>query len=286
MATCQPHTPHAPTLASTLPANATSVSVASLDASAPNARATPDAPAAPAAMDTSRLRRMLGDKGVARLAAARVLVVGLGGVGSSCAEALARAGVGHLSVVDKDVVEPSNANRQALAFQSTMGRPKAEVMRAMILDINPAADVNARRMFVQAHNVAEVFDPRPDFAVDAVDSVAPKLALAQYAFQHDVPLVSAMGAGNKYDPTRFEFADIAQTSVCPLAKAMRRECRRRGIGRLRVLYSREEPLPVPLAPGGTRGDRSNIGTMSYMPPIMGQMIAGDVIRAILGLPRA
>ena len=214
--------------------------------------------------------------------------------GLSRAEALARAGVGHLSVVDKDVVEPSNANRQALAFQSTMGRPKAEVMRAMILDINPAADVDARRVFVQAHNVAEVFDPRPDFAVDAVDSVAPKLALAQYAFQHDVPLVSAMGAGNKLDPTKFEVTDIYKTSVDPLARVMRKKLKENRVKKLKVVYSKEKPLRVRQSgcgkncicpPGSARNcdmRRAVPGSISFVPSVVGLIIAGEVVRDLTG----
>lgn len=233
---------------------------------------------------TDRLRILVGEVGLERLAAARVTVVGLGGVGSSCAEALARGGVGHLVLIDRDVVEPSNINRQALAFTSTLGRPKADVMREMSLDINPRCDVVAVSAYLERGRVDELLGelPRPDYLVDAIDTISQKLELAQWCQSRDIAHVSSAGGANKYDPTKLRFAPLEQTTVCPMAKDMRRLARERGVGSFEVLYSVERPQRVEPAPGGERGARS-LGTMSYLPPIMGQMLASWVIRRILGM---
>ena len=254
------------------------------DHAAADARPAPGAPDAPEEPETAtdRLRLILGDAGLARVAGARVMVVGLGGVGSSCCEALARGGIGHLVLLDRDVVAPSNINRQAIAFHSTVGRVKAEVMRDMVLDINPDADVCARQMFLPKDGLAEALDqlPRPDYVVDAIDTVAQKLRLAEWCRDREIPEISAMGGGNKLDPCRLRFARIEDTVNCPLARIMRKECRKRGIEHLRVVYSCEQPVPVPVREGAPRSERSNLGTASYMPPMMGQMIAAETLRAI------
>ena len=234
---------------------------------------------------TDRLRLVIGDEGLARLAAARVAVIGLGGVGSSCAEALVRGGVGHLVLLDRDVVAPSNLNRQALAFTSTVGRPKAEVMRAMALDINPEADVTAVTAFLDKNALPEQMDGLGplDYVVDAIDTVAQKLRLAQWCQERDVPELSAMGGANKLDPCRLRFARIEDTVNCPLARVMRKECRRRGIRGLRVLFSDEEPVRMErISDEQWLREGSLLGTMSYLPPIMGQMLASRVIRDLLG----
>jgi tRNA A37 threonylcarbamoyladenosine dehydratase len=238
-----------------------------------------------------RLRLILGDERLATLANSRVMVLGLGGVGSSCAEALARGGVGSLVLVDRDVVAPSNINRQALAFASTVGRPKAEVMREMVADINPACEVCAVQAFIDKDRVAEQLGalPRPDYVVDAIDTVSQKLAIAAWCQQQGIPEVSAMGGANKLDPCRLRFAPIEKTAVDPLARIMRKECRRRGIRGLVALYSDEQPREAEGKwdaideRGFVREGASILGTMSYFPPIMGQMLAGHVIRALTGL---
>ncbi|QOY59965.1 tRNA threonylcarbamoyladenosine dehydratase [Thermophilibacter immobilis] len=234
---------------------------------------------------TDRLRLILGDEGLARLAQARVMVVGLGGVGSSCAEALARGGVGRLVLVDRDMVTPSNVNRQALAFTSTLGRDKAEVMREMVLDINPAAEACARRLYLSCEELAEALGalPRPDYVVDAIDTVTQKVALASWCQDEGIAELSAMGGANKLDPCRLRFARIEDTTDCPLARVMRKRCRRSGVHDLRVLFSDEEPLRM-AAISEEQWARSGalLGTMSYLPPIMGQMIASRVIRDLLG----
>lgn len=234
---------------------------------------------------TDRLRLILGDDGLTRLAAARVAVIGLGGVGSSCAEALVRGGVGRLVLLDRDVVAPSNLNRQAIAFTSTIGRPKAEVMREMALDINPAADVTAVHAFLDKDRLGEQMDElgQVDYVVDAIDTLSQKLRLAQWCQARDVPELSAMGGANKLDPCRLRFARIEDTVNCPLARVMRKECRRRGIRGLRVLYSDEQPVRMEaISDERWMREGSLLGTMSYLPPIMGQMIASRVIRDLLG----
>ncbi|MEG0072090.1 MAG: tRNA threonylcarbamoyladenosine dehydratase [Raoultibacter sp.] len=226
---------------------------------------------------------LVGQGGLTKLAGSSVMIFGLGGVGSSCVEALARSGVGTLTIIDAAPVRKSNLNRQAIAFMSTLGRRKTEVMGEMIADINPQATVVAHDVFVLPENLAKFFAKTPDYVVDALDTVATKLALAQFADARKIALVSSMGAGNKFHPEQLEFADIYDTAVCPLCKIVRKEARARGIERLRVLYSREKPADVPIREGSAREERANIGTMSYLPPIMGQMMASEVIRGLLGI---
>ncbi len=232
-----------------------------------------------------RLRLILKDEGLRRLDEACVMVIGLGGVGSNCCEALARGGVGNLVILDRDVVAPSNVNRQAIAFNSTLGRPKAEVMREMILDINPEARVTAVHAFLDKDSIGEQLGalPRPDYVVDAIDTVAQKLRLAAWCQEQGLREISAMGGGNKLDPTRFKFARIEDTVNCPLARIMRKECRRRGIRDLQVLYSDEQPVKMEaISDEQWMESGSLLGTMSYIPPVMGQMIASRVIRELLG----
>lgn len=247
---------------------------------------------------TTRLRPLYGDEGLARLAGARVLVLGLGGVGSSCVEALARGGVGQLVLVDRDVVEPSNLNRQALAFTNTVGRRKVDVMCAMVGRINPDCRVETRCQFVTRENLGEllawagaetdeggaIVDPgRLDYVIDAIDTMSQKLALAELCWAARIPLVSSMGAANKLHPELLEFSDVRRTRVCRVARTMRKECAKRGVRHLEVLYSPEEPVRPRAEAGSSHGGLPNLGTASFMPPIMGQMVAGRVIRALVGV---
>lgn len=234
----------------------------------------------------SRLLRLVGEEGLERLRQTKVAVLGLGGVGSNCAEALARGGIGHLVLVDRDAVEASNINRQAIAFHSTVGRRKVEVMREMVVDIDPSIEVTACDRFIVAENVSAFFDEHGqdvDYVIDAIDTVSAKLALAEYAVGKPFKLISSMGAANKIHPECLRFADIFETVNCPLCRIVRKEARKRGIDHLRVLYSDEIPVAVQVAAGAERRDRTNLGTVSFMPPIMGQMIAGAVIREVAGL---
>ena len=238
-----------------------------------------------------RLRLILGNQALERLQQARVMVVGLGGVGSSCAEALARGGVGSLVLVDRDVVMPSNINRQALAFHSTLGVPKSEVMKQMAADINPSCEICAVHTFLDKDRIPEQLGalPRPDFVVDAIDTVTQKLAIAAWCQAEGIPEVSAMGGANKLDPSRLCFSRIEDTRMDPLARAVRKGCQKRGIHDLIVLYSDELPREAEGKRatidehGFVREGASILGTMSYYPPIMGQMLAGYVIRSLAGL---
>jgi tRNA A37 threonylcarbamoyladenosine dehydratase len=231
-----------------------------------------------------RLRLVMGDEALARLQAARVMVLGIGGVGSNCVEALARGGVGELVLIDRDTVAPSNINRQAVAYHSTVGEPKTDVMARIVADINPACRVTALTQFLSKENLVETVSslPRPDYVVDAIDTVSQKLIVAKWCQDEGIRLLSSMGGANKLNPERLRFSTIERTSCDPLCRVMRKECRKRGIRHLQVLYSSEVPLPVTprdrVADGGRRPEKGiTLGTMSYMPPIMGQMIAGRVI---------
>lgn len=250
----------------------------------------------------SRTTLLLGDDALATLQKSKVAVFGVGGVGSYVAEALARSGVGHLILVDSDVVAVSNINRQLLALHSTVGQPKVDVMRRRILDINPAAVVEAIQAFVLPENASTWVRSDWDYIVDAIDTVSAKIELAVLAQARHIPMISSMGAGNKLDPTRFEIADLYQTSVCPLSKVMRRELKKRGVLQLKVVYSKEEPLtpfadveavpasrhesitetpPVePLAPMSPQKRRVP-GSVSFVPSVVGLIIAGEVIKDLI-----
>lgn len=239
---------------------------------------------------TSKLEVILGAQGVRRLQNARVAVFGCGGVGSNCIEALARGGIGTLAIVDKDVVAPSNINRQAIAYHSTVGQRKIDVTKAMIHDINPACRVIARHSFVLAENIEELLADLEsacrgpfDYIVDAIDTVSTKLAIAKLAQERDLPLISSMGGANKLHPECLRIADVHKTVNDSLSRIMRKECRKRGIRHLKVLYSCEEPMHLKAREGAARSERSDLGTASFMPPIMGQMIAGEVIRQVSGV---
>lgn len=233
---------------------------------------------------TSRLEALFSREGLRRLRDSTVVVLGLGGVGSNCVEALARGGVGRLVLVDSDMVQASNINRQAIAYVSTVGRRKVDVMRDMVLDINLDALVETHDMRVLPENLDSLMRPyvgTATYVVDALDTIATKLVLARFAQDEGMPLVSAMGAAGKVHPEMLRFSDIYDTAVCPLCHAVRKRARKQGIERLCVLYSRERPLA---SRSGEPGTREALGTASFMPPIMGQMLAGFVIRRIVGMP--
>ncbi len=230
-----------------------------------------------------RTHILVGDRGYHRLRNAHVFLAGLGGVGSFAAEALVRMGIGQLTVVDHDVVAASNLNRQLVALESTLGRPKAEVMAARMFEINPELRLRAVKTFLRPENVAELAPEPYDFVVDAIDSLNCKAALVEHAYKRGLKVASSMGAAGKFDPTRVRAGDVFDTEVCPLARHMRRRLRRREVGRgVLAVYSTEKPLP-PLAPQPTsRGrDRAVNGTVSYLPAIFGLTLAGLVIQRIL-----
>ena len=223
----------------------------------------------------SRTQFVLGSDAMEKLKNARVAIFGLGGVGGYVAEALARSGVGALDLVDHDTISLTNLNRQLFATHSTVGQSKAEAAKARVLDINPEAEVTARMDFFSP-DTKEAFDfSSYDYVVDAIDTVSGKIALVEQAKAANVPVISSMGAGNKLDATAFEIADITKTSVCPLARVMRRELKKRGIDHLKVVYSKEEPLPSSVV--DEESGKPVPGSIAFVPSVVGLIIAGEVI---------
>ncbi len=229
-------------------------------------------------LDDTRTRALLGGEGVNRLKGSHVAVFGLGGVGGHLCEALARAGVGELTVIDGDTVSTSNVNRQIIATQDTVGRPKAEVMAERILSINPECRVHPVNLFYLPEN-ADVIDlSQFDFIADAVDTVAAKVELICRADAAGVPVIASMGAGNKLYPERFRISDISKTSVCPLAKIMRKKMKEKGIKKLDVIWSDEEPIKA-LGLESENG-RNTPGSLSFVPGAVGLIMAGYIIRKL------
>ena len=231
----------------------------------------------------SRTQLLLGSEAMEKLKNARVAVFGLGGVGGYVVEALARSGVGALELIDHDTVSPTNINRQILATQKTIGQSKALAAKQRVLEINPDCDAVARETFFLPDTAGEFDFPRYSYVVDAIDTVTGKLALVQAAKAADVPIISCMGTGNKLDPTRFQVADITKTSVCPLARIMRKECAKRGIRHLKVLFSTEDPLSPAGCPDEEmpEGRRALPGSVAFVPSVAGLIIAGEVIKDLV-----
>ncbi|MBT9589660.1 MAG: tRNA threonylcarbamoyladenosine dehydratase [Thiobacillus sp.] len=234
-----------------------------------------------------RTRILLDDQEQSRLTRAHVLVAGLGGVGSYCAEALARAGVGRLTIIDHDVVGASNINRQLPALLSTVGQSKAELMAARIRDINPACELTVIREFLVPETVADIVPADVDFVIDCIDSLNCKVALVASSIERGLRVASSMGAGNKLDPGRIKLADISKTSMCPLAAVMRKRLRKRGIPKGVLTVFSDEPGRAPLPPQPVEGRgraRAVNGTISYMPPLFGLMLAGAVVQRLIAEP--
>lgn len=224
----------------------------------------------------SRTELVIGKEALETLKNAKVAVFGVGGVGSYVVEGLARAGIGSFIIVDNDEVSISNINRQLIATHKTVGRPKVEVVKERILDINPDAKVEIFKEFFMP-DTKDLFDETCSYVVDAIDTVTAKIDLIQRAKRLNVPIISCMGTGNKLDPTKFEITDINKTSVCPLAKVMRKELKQRGIKKLKVLYSKEEPIKFETK----KGERRVPGSVSFVPSVAGLIIAGEVIKDII-----
>ena len=240
----------------------------------------------------ARTELLIGEDGLKRLKDSSVMVFGVGGVGSHCIEALARSGVGRLILVDNDAVSVTNINRQSIAYQSTIGRMKTEVMRERIRDIDPAITVRTYETFVLPDNLADLLDQaekntngKIDYIIDAIDTVSAKIALVEESLKRGIRLISSMGTGNKLHPELFEIADLADTSVCPLCRVMRRELKQRGIMHLKVLYSKEKPVDTcGRSTGEDSGARRSLpGSISFVPPVAGLLIAGEVIRELAGI---
>ena len=232
----------------------------------------------------SREELLIGKAGLEKLRQARVAVFGIGGVGSYVVEALARSGVGALDLFDSDTVALSNINRQLIALESTLGRPKVEVAQERVLQINPACRVEARQLFFTPENAGDIDFSQYDYVADAIDTVTGKLELIRRCREAGVPVISCMGTGNKLDPTAFRVTAIEKTSGCPLARVMRRELKKRGITGVKAVWSPEEPLapaPSPDDQKGTAG-RPTPGSMAFVPSAAGLILAGEIVKDLLG----
>ena len=227
-----------------------------------------------------RTEMLLGEEAISKLASSRVIVFGVGGVGGYCVEALARSGVGAIDIVDNDVVAQSNINRQIIALTSTIGQHKVDIAKNRISDINPDIKVNAYRAFYTTENSSEFDFSKYDYVIDAIDTVKSKLELVIKANEVNTPVISAMGAGNKLDPTKFEVSDIYKTSVCPLARVMRVELKKRNIKKLKVVYSTEMPIK-PYETNENSPKRQIPGSIATLPSVMGLIIANEVIKDII-----
>ena len=232
----------------------------------------------------SRLQRLIGADALERLKNTRVAVFGVGGVGGYVVEALARSGIGALDIFDNDTVAESNLNRQIIALHSTIGRLKVDVCKERINDIDPECKVTSHPMFVLPENVDDIEFEAYDYVVDAIDTVSGKLAIIERCTSLGIPVISSMGTGNKIDTSALEITDIYKTSGCPLARVMRRELKKRNIQSLKVLYSRELPLPCIESSGEDNSPhrRSVPGSTAFVPPAAGLMIASQIVREIAG----
>lgn len=227
----------------------------------------------------ARTQLLLGEAGMARLQKARVAVFGIGGVGGHVVEALARSGVGSLDLIDRDEVSLTNLNRQIIATHATLGRLKVDAARDRVLDINPDCVVRTYPIFYTPETAGQFNFTQYDYVVDAIDTVTGKLALVMQAREAGTPIISSMGAGNKLDPTAFRVADITKTSVCPLARVMRRELKKRGVAHLKVVFSTEEAMTPENDPTcNDPGRRSTPGSTAFVPAVAGLILAGEVIR--------
>lgn len=245
----------------------------------------------------SRTELLLGKEGLEKLKNSKVIVFGVGGVGSFTVEALTRAGVGNLILVDDDTVCLTNLNRQIHATFNTVSKVKVEVMKERVLSINKKCNVITHQIFVTPENICEIITSDIDYVVDAIDTVSAKIALAKYCEDNNIRIISSMGTGNKLDPTQFKVSDIYKTKVCPLAKVMRYELKRRGVKKLKVVYSEEMPMKPKVedvvtcktgcvCTGGTKkcsSKRQIPGSISFVPPVAGMIIGGEVIKDLIGI---
>lgn len=245
----------------------------------------------------SRTELLIGKEGLEKLANAKVVVFGVGGVGSFTVEALTRAGVGNLVLIDDDTVCLTNLNRQIHATISTVNKVKVDVMKERILSINSKCNVITHQAFVTPDNLTEFIPEDADYVVDAIDTVTAKLAIAEYCYKNNINIISSMGTGNKFDPTQFKVSDVHKTKVCPLAKVMRTELKKRGVKKLKVVYSEEIPTKPRLEDVVTcktgcvcteetkksSPKRQTPGSISFVPPVAGMIIGGEVIKDIVGI---
>lgn len=218
----------------------------------------------------SKTEELLGMEAVEKLQKSNILIFGIGGVGSFAIEALVRSGIGSITIVDKDVIDETNINRQLIAIQETIGKPKTEVMKERILSINPECKVETFSVFYLADTASEIDFSKYDYIIDAVDIITAKMEIIQRAKEEGIPIISCMGTGNKLDPTKFEVSDLSKTSICPLAKVIRHELKKRGIINVKVVYSKERAI-----------HKKNLGSVSFVPSVAGLIIAGEVIKDLI-----
>ena len=230
-----------------------------------------------------RTELLVGEEGINKLHNSKVIVFGIGGVGSFVVEALTRAGVGNLILVDNDTICISNLNRQIHATQATVGMIKVEAMKERVISINPKCNVEAKQVFITADNISKIIPSDVDYVVDAIDTVTSKLALAEYCYKNNINIISSMGTGNKMDPTQFRVSDVFKTKVCPLAKVMRHELRKRGVKKLKVVYSEEMPMTPDKGRAVPSAKRQTPGSISFVPPVAGMIIGGEVIKDLTGI---
>lgn len=231
----------------------------------------------------SRTELLIGNEGIEKLKKSKVAVFGIGGVGGYTVEALARSGIGAIDIIDNDKVCLTNINRQIYATQKTIGKYKVEVAKDRILEINPDAIVNTYQMFYTPQNANELDFSNYDYIVDAIDTVVGKLALIEKAKEYNIPIICAMGAGNKMDPTKFEVTDISKTSVCPLARVIRTELKKRKISNVKVVYSKEKPLKLHNLIYKEDTKKTSVpGSNAFVPPVVGLIIASEVIKNLIG----
>lgn len=220
-----------------------------------------------------RTEKLIGKENIEKLKNSTVAIFGIGGVGSYVIEALARSGIQNLIIIDKDIVDITNINRQLIATHSSIGKAKVDIAKERILDINPSCNITAIKEFVSNENISQILnDIHVNYIVDAIDIVSSKLSIIEYAYQNNIKIISCMGTGNKLDASKFEITDINSTSVCPLAKVIRKELRKLNIPKLKVLYSKEEPLKV---------NSSTPASISFVPSVAGLLIAGEVVRDLI-----
>lgn len=227
-----------------------------------------------------RTEMLLGSDALKQLGASAVAIFGVGGVGGGAVEALARGGIGRIDLIDNDIVSESNINRQLIATQSTVGMLKTEAAKARIHEINPNCVVNIFNTFILPENIDSIDFSVYDYVIDAIDTVSGKIAIIEQCNKQNIPVISSMGTGNKLDPTQFEITDINKTSVCPLARVMRTEMKKRGIKKLKVLFSKEEPIK-PIITETTERGKSVPGSVSFVPPVAGMIIGGEVIKDLI-----
>lgn len=220
----------------------------------------------------NRTENLIGKNNINTLANAHIAVFGCGGVGSYAIEAIARCGVGNITLIDKDIVDVTNINRQLIADTTTIGKPKVEVEKERILKINPNLNINTHQIFYDYTNSNKIFNTNYDYVIDAIDCVSSKINLIEQCYKKNIPIISSMGTGNKLDPTKFEITDINKTSVCPLAKIIRKELKKRNIKHLKVVYSKEEPHHFDEA------NNKTLASISFVPSVAGLILASEVIK--------